>query len=125
MARLACLGAILLLSTACAAVDRSADLVGVWQLFKDDDSPDGPITEETISFWPSEKFSISGNPPHQGIYRVRGGELQFFANIGEKGLWISRAYRLHGEELALKNIRTGWAYYRRTSLRPKEIEPPP
>ena len=110
----------------CEAIgaDRgSAAMVGVWKLYKDDDRSDGPAPNELMSFWPSGKFRIAGDSPHQGLYRINGDQLQLLAKVGDRAIPIERAFELSGEQLRLKNRKTGWAHYQRVSERPQGEEP--
>jgi hypothetical protein len=106
-----------------AAEGPSTSLVGAWKLVKDDDTPDGPIPVETMSFWPNGKFSILAKRPYEGRYEVVGSDLRLLVKVRDRGITLSRRFQLAGDELKFKNDPVGWVYYQRVSQKPLGTEP--
>jgi hypothetical protein len=102
---------------------RSQQLVGSWEMYKDDDRPNGPIPEETMSFWKNGKFLISGDHPHKGLYRINGNYLEFLLKKGDRTIRAERQFEITNDELKFKNKKTGWVYYKRISKKPMGFEP--
>ena len=117
----------LIASTSCE-LTRAADsevlqITGSWQLYRDDDLPEGPIPKETLHFWANGKLLVSGDHPNKGVYRINGNELAFLIRKGDRTLLAKRQFELSAEELKLKNEKIGWVYYKRASKQPRGEEP--
>jgi hypothetical protein len=98
-------------------------IVGSWQVYRDDDRPKGPIPKETMSFWANGKFLISGDHPHKGLYRINGNHLEFLIKKGDRAITAERQFELSNKELKFKNEKRGWVYYKRVSKQPEGEEP--
>ena len=59
-----------------AADSQVFKIIGSWQLYKDDDVPEGPIPKETLDFWANGKLLVSGDHPNKGLYRINGNQLE-------------------------------------------------
>ena len=114
---------ILLSFLVCDISLASPQLVGSWEVYKDDDRVDGTVPKEIMSFWSNGKFLISGDHPHKGLYRIRGNYLEFLINVGNRAMQAKRQFELNDEELKFKNEKTGWVYYKRISKKPLGDEP--
>ena len=106
-----------------AADSQAFEIIGSWQLFKDDDLPEGSIPMETLDFWANGKLLVSGDHPNKGLYRINGNQLEFLIKKGDRALLVERQFELSAEELKFKNDRIGWVYYKRVSEQPKGEEP--
>jgi hypothetical protein len=106
-----------------AADSQVFQIIGSWQLYKDDDLPEGPIPKETLDFWANGKLLVSGHHPNKGLYRINGNRLEFLIKKGDRALIAKRQFELSAEELKFKNDKIGWAYYKRVSEQPKGEEP--
>jgi hypothetical protein len=106
-----------------AADSQTPQIIGSWQVYKDDDRPNGPIPKETIDFWANGKLLISGDHPNKGLYRINGNHLEFLIKNGDRAITVRRQFKLSAKELSFKNKKTGWAYYRRVSEQPEGGEP--
>lgn len=106
-----------------AADSQVFQIIGSWQLYKDDDLPEGPIPKETLDFWANGKLLVSGDHPNKGLYRISGNQLEFLIKKGDRALTAKRQFELSAEELKFKNDKVGWTYYKRVSEQPKGEEP--
>jgi len=100
-----------------------SDFVGSWKLYKDDDSANGYVPNEVMSFWPNGKFKIYGDSNHKGLYRVSGNNLEMLVKIGDRALAISRQFQFQKNEFKFQNKNIGWVYYKRISDKPDDLEP--
>lgn len=106
-----------------AADSQSPEIIGSWQVYKDDDLPDGPIPNEIINFWANGKLRISGDHPNQGLYRINGNRLELLIKKEDRAIAVERRFELSAKELKFKNDKIGWVYYRRVSGQPEGEEP--
>lgn len=106
-----------------AADSQGFQIIGSWQLYRDDDLPEGPVAKETLDFWANGKLLVSGDHPNQGLYRINGNQLEFLIKKGDRALIAKRQFELSAEELKFKNDKIGWAYYKRVSEQPTGEEP--
>ena len=106
-----------------AADSQSPQIIGSWQLYRDDDRPKGPIPKETMEFWANGKIRISGDYPNIGLYRTNGNQLEFLIKKGDRAITAERQFEISAIELKFKNDKTGWAYYKRVSEQPEGEEP--
>jgi len=106
-----------------AADSASPRIVGSWQVYRDDDRPEGPVPNETMSFWANGKILISGDHPNKGFYQINGNHLEFLIKKGDRAIRADRRFELSDEELKFKNRKTGWVYYKRVSEQPEGEEP--
>ena len=106
-----------------AADSPSPEIIGSWQVYKDDDLPDGPIPNEIINFWANGKLRISGDHPNIGLYRINRNRLEFLIKKGDRAIPVERQFELSAKELKFKNDKIGWVYYRRVSEQPEGKEP--
>jgi len=106
-----------------AADSQAFQIIGSWQLYRDDDLPKGPIPKETIDFWANGKLLISGDHPNKGLFRINGNHLEFLIKRGDRAIAVERQFELSDKELKFKNENIGWAYYTRISEQPEGKEP--
>jgi hypothetical protein len=106
-----------------AADSQVFQIIGSWQLYRDDDLPEGPTPKETLDFWANGKLLVSGDHPNKGLYRINGNQLEFLIKKGGRALIAKRQFELSAEELRFKNDKIGWVYYKRVSEQPKGEEP--
>jgi hypothetical protein len=106
-----------------AAELQTPQIIGSWQVYKDDDRPEGPIPKETMDFWANGKLLISGDHPNKGLYRIDGNQLEFLIKKGDRAITVERQFELTAKELKFKNDKIGWVYYKRISEQPEGEEP--
>jgi len=106
-----------------AADSQAPQIIGSWQVYRDDDRPKGPIPEETMEFWANGKLLITGDHPNKGLYRINGNQLELLMKKGDRAITVERKFELSDEELKFKNDKVGWVYYKRVSKQPESIEP--
>jgi hypothetical protein len=102
---------------------KAPQIIGSWQVYRDDDRPNGPIPKETMHFWANGKFLISGDHPNIGLYRINGHLLKFLIKKENRAITAERQFELSDKELKFKNDKIGWVYYKRVSEQPEGEEP--
>lgn len=98
------------------------DLVGSWQMYKDDDTPEGPPVKEKFFFYPDGRLLIRGSEDQLIRFEVSGNQLVMFQFISGERMEMNKSFKLVDGELHLKNTETGFAYYRRTNTPRPEID---
>ena len=106
-----------------AADTKALQIIGSWQVYRDDDRPNGSVPKETMDFWGNGKFLISGDHPNKGLYRINGNQLEFLIKKGNRAITAERRFELSAKELKFKNDKIGWVYYKRLSEQPEGEEP--
>ena len=94
------------------------NIVGAWEVYKDDDNPGKDIPKEIMNFWNDGEFTISGKSTHIGLYRVNGNKLQLLVKVGDEAMLVERTFQVSEHELKFKNEENGWVYYKRVNDKP-------
>ena len=120
---------VILIITAFLIIMQFADLskaddkpsfspAGSWEVYKDDDRPNGPIPREIMSFWEDGKLLISGDHPNKGLYRINGNYMEFLIKKGDRAITGKRQFILTNGVLKFKNEKVGWVYYKLINRKP-------
>lgn len=99
-----------------AAVSARAQLIGSWEIYKDDDRPKGPVPEERMSFGIDGKFEVMGDFSYNGRYLVKGNAIEFTFLSNGREVSGSREFEVNDTVLKFKNPKNGWVYYKRISV---------
>ena len=98
-------------------------LVGTWEVYKDEERNGKTLPKEAMSFWANGVFEISGDHPHKGLYRIKASTMEMLIKLGDRSLRLNREFKIKNGELLFKNPNVGWVYYKQISEVPMGNEP--
>lgn len=98
----------------------NSNLVGSWELYKDDDTPNKTPPYEIMNFWNNGRFCITRDFPYKGSYEINLSSLKLLVELTDRTITVSREFKFSNNELKFKNKKTGWVYYKRIGRKPME-----
>ncbi len=99
------------------------ELVGAWEVYKDEELSGKALPKEIMSFWSQGIFRIEGDRDYKGLYRIDGTQMELQLKVGGRSVTTIREFSFRGKDLLFKNPNIGWVYYKKISDKPLGKKP--
>ena len=89
------------------------ELVGIWELYKDDDKPDETLPDEKLLFYEDGRLLMITSGSRFGYYEPFSDHIEMIFDYNGREIMIQMKYVLNNGVLQFVNEGKGYVYYRK------------